>query len=153
MEDSALLVFLLDGQRYALALSCVERVERVAEVTPLPEAPDVVQGIINYKGQVLSVCNIRRRFGFPDIEINLSHQFIIARTSKRAVALLVDDVAGTVEREEKDIIPAGLVLPEIKYVRGVVKLEDGLVLIHDLDRFLSLDEEAVLEKALSENAV
>lgn len=145
--------FTLDAQSFALPVSSVERVVRVTEVTPLPEAPDVVYGIINYKGQVIPVCNIRRRFGFPDIEINLSHQFIIARTSKRTVALLVDDVTGTVEREENEIVPAGQVLQEMKYVRGIVKLEDGLVLIHDLDEFLSLDEERVLEKALSNNAV
>lgn len=150
MEDSALLVFMLDGQRYALALSCAERVVRVAEITPLPEAPDVVQGIINYKGQVLPVCSVRRRFGFSDIEINLSHQFIIARASKRAVALLVDDVSGVMERVEKEIVPSAHVLPEIKYVRGVVKLEDGLVLIHDLDAFLSLDEEEKLACAMKE---
>ncbi|MEK6691433.1 MAG: chemotaxis protein CheW [Nitrospirota bacterium] len=147
------LVFTLDEQRYALYLSAVERVVRIAELTPLPEAPDIVLGIINLQGRIIPVVNIRRRFNLPDREIEVSNQMIMSHTSKRVLALLVDVVEGIVERPEQEVILVEKILPDIEYVEGVVKLEDGLILIHDLERFLSLEEERKLEDAMKEGAV
>lgn len=140
-------VFFLDGQRYALHLSAVERIIRAVEVTPLPKAPEIVLGIINMQGRIIPVVNIRRRFRLPEREIDLSHQLIIANTAKRSVALVVDEVRGIIEQAQEEVVPAEVVLPGVKYVEGVVKLEDGMILIHDLDRFLSLEEEKALDKA------
>ena len=73
-----LVVFFLNEQKYALYLPAVERVVSAIEVTPLPQAPDNVLGIINVMGKVIPVVNIRKRFGLPEREIDLSDQFIIA---------------------------------------------------------------------------
>ena len=73
-----LVVFFLNEQKYALYLPAVERVVSAIEVTPLPQAPDNVLGIINVMGKVITVVNIRKRFGLPEREIDLSDQFIIA---------------------------------------------------------------------------
>jgi purine-binding chemotaxis protein CheW len=141
-------VFVLDGQRYALHLSAVERIIRAVEVTPLPKAAEIVLGIINMQGRIIPVVNIRRRFRLPEREIDLSDQLIIANTIKRSVALVVDEVRGVIEQAQEEVVPAEAVLPGAKYVEGVVKLEDGMILIHDLNRFLSLEEERSLDKAL-----
>lgn len=143
-----LVLFALDEQRYALELASVERAVRVVDVTPLPKAPPIVLGIVNVKGNVVPVYDLRRRFRLPEREINLTDQLMIATTSRQTVALLVDSVSGVVEIAEEEIAPAEKILPEIEYVRGVVKLQDGLVLIHDLDRFLSPEEERSLDQAL-----
>lgn len=149
-EQSQHVVFILDEQRYALPLVVVERVVRVVEVTPLPGAPPIVLGVINVQGRVIPVVNIRKRFELPERETNLSDQLIIAHTAKRSVALMVDAVAGLREHLERDMVLAGVVLPTIKYVDGVAILEGGLVLIHDLDKFLSLEEEESLDDAMRE---
>ena len=143
-----LVLFALDEQRFALALSSVERIVRVVDVTPLPSAPPIVLGIINVKGEVVPVYDLRRRFHLPEREIDLADQLMIARTSRQTVALLVDSVSGVLEIAEEEIAPAEKILPEIEYVRGVVKLQDGLVLIHDLEQFLSDEEERILDEAL-----
>ena len=143
-----LVLFALDEQRFALALSSVERIVRVVDVTPLPSAPPIVLGIINVKGEVVPVYDLRRRFHLPEREIDLADQLMIARTSRQTVALLVDSVSGVLEIAEEEITPAEKILPEIEYVRGVVKLQDGLVLIHDLEQFLSDEEERILDEAL-----
>ncbi len=148
--NTPLLVFSLDGQRYALALSCVERVVRVVEVTPLPEVPDAVSGVVNVQGRIIPVFNIRRRFQLPEREILLTDQLVIANTSRRTVALLVDETADVIERDMEKIIASENILPSIPYVEGVVKFEDGLILIHNLDTFLSLDEEKKLDAAMKE---
>lgn len=148
-----IVVFTLDEQRYALYLSAVERVVRIVEITPLPESTDIVLGIINLQGRIIPVVNIRKRFNLPEREIEVSNQMIMAHTSKRVLALLVDAVEGIVERPGQEVILAEKILPKIEYIEGVVKLEDGLILIHDIERFLSLEEERKLEDAMKEGAV
>jgi purine-binding chemotaxis protein CheW len=145
---SRLVVFTLDEQRYALRLEAVERIVRLVEVSPLPKAPEIVLGVVNVQGRVLPVVNIRRRFRLPDREADLRDQLILAWTSRRPVVLVVDAVGGVVERTGEELIPAGSIVPGTEYVDGVVKLPDRLVLIHDLDKFLSLEEETKLGKAL-----
>ena len=143
-----LVAFALDESRYALHLFRVKRIVRVVAITPLPKAPEIVHGVINVQGQVIPVFNTRKRFRLPEREIDLSDQMIIATTSSRTVALVVDAVSGVVDHSEGEVIEPEDILPRMEYVEGVVKLEDGLVLIHDLDKFLSLDEEKELTDAL-----
>ncbi len=146
--QTQLLVFVLENQRYALGAMSVERVVHAAEVVPLPAAPDVVAGVIDIKGRVLPVLDIRKRFGLPGREIEPGDQMIIAHTSRRTVVLTVDGTAGVVELSDEAIVPAENILPSLEFVRGVVKLDDGLILIHNLDEFLSLEEERKLDDAI-----
>ena len=147
-EEAQVVVFELDGLRYALYLDAVDKIVRAAEVTPLPHAPDIVLGILNYHGQVLPVFNIRKRFGLPEREVNPSDHFIIARTSSRNVVLVVDASCGVMNIRKRQAVEAAKVLPGIKYVDGFVKLEDGMVFIHDLEHFLSPSEEEALQSAI-----
>ena len=149
-DTNQFLVFTLEEQRYALYLSAVERIVRMVEITPLPKAPEIVFGVINVQGQVVPVVNVRKRFRLPEREIDLSDQLIIAHSSRRTVALVADAVSGVVERSEKEIITPEKILPGIAYVEGVVKFEDGMILIHDLEKFFSLEEEAMVDNAMEE---
>lgn len=147
-KRTQLVVFSLDEQQYALHLSAVERTVRVAEVTPLPKAPEIVLGVINVQGQIVPVVDVRKRFRLPQREIALSDRFIIAQTSKRRVAIVADSVRGVTERPEQEVIAGEDILPRMEYVEGVAILEDGVVLIHDLDKFLSFEEERILNDTL-----
>jgi len=147
-SPSQLVVFSLDGLHYALDLSVVERTERMVEVTPLPQAPEIVVGVIDVRGKIIPVLNIRKRFRLPERPPALSDQLLIARTARRAMAFTVDAVCGVVERSEQEIVEPAAVLPGIEYVKGVVKFADGMIFIHDLDDFLSLEEENALESAI-----
>ncbi len=148
-EPMRLVVFILDEQRYGLRLSAVERVVRAVEVTPLPAAPEIVLGMINVEGCIVPVIDVRRRFHLPGKEMNVNDHLLIARTARRTVALLADSVSTTVEIPADEVVRSSEILPQMKYVDGVAKLEDGMVLIHDLDRFLSLEEEDALDEAVS----
>jgi purine-binding chemotaxis protein CheW len=147
MQDF-LVVFTLAQQRYALPLSAVDRVVRMVAITPLPHAPDIVLGVVNFQGKIIPVINVRRRFGLPEQEIALSDQLVMAHTARRAVALLVDAVQDVCACAAQNQIEAKHILPGLEYVTGAVKLTDGLILIHDLDTFLSLEEEDTLDRAL-----
>lgn len=147
-----LVVFALDDQRYALHLASVERVVRAVEITPLPKAPEMVTGVLNVRGSVIPVFNMRRRFRLAERAIRLSDQIIIAHAGRRRVALVVDAVLDVADCQEKAFLAPEEILPDLEYVTGAVKLSDGLVFIHDLATFLSLDEEAALNEALSQSA-
>lgn len=143
-----LVVFSLDDLRFALPLSVVERVIRVVDISPLPKAPEIVMGIINLQGQPIPVVDIRQRFRLPKREIALSDQIIISRTSRRTIGIVVDGVAGVIECREQEITDAGKLVPGIEYVEGVARLEDGMILIHNIERFLSIEEEESLSDAI-----
>jgi len=142
--------FNLDDQKYALFLSAVIRIIRAVEITGLPKAPEIVLGVINMHGLIIPVFDIRKRFRLPQREMQLDDQLIIASTSKRTVALLVDSVSDVIDIPEEKIIAGEKILPGLEYVEGVVKTEDGMILIHDLEQFLSLQEEKALHEALEE---
>lgn len=146
--DTQLAVFLLDAQRYALSLDRVDRVVRAVAVSPLPHAPDIVMGLINVQGRPIPVINVRRRFRLPERRIALTDRIVIAHTDQRPVGLVVDAVADVTAYPAHSMIEAGDILPGLEYVEGVVKLPDGLAYIHDLDRFLSLEEETALAQAM-----
>ncbi|MFH0994907.1 MAG: chemotaxis protein CheW [Pseudomonadota bacterium] len=140
-----LLIFELDEQSYALHLSEVEKIIRAVAVTALPGKPEIVLGIISVHGRIVPVVDIRKRFCLPERKMQLSDQLIIARTAHRTLALLVDSTAGVVELSEEDIVKAEEIVPNLGYVEGAARLKDGIILIHDLDRFLSLEEEKALD--------
>ena len=146
-----LLEFSLEDQQYALYFDAVDRVVQSVEITPLPTALESVLGVVNVQGQVFPVLNIRKRFGIPDKEIDLTDHLIIARTMRRTVILLVDSVKGVTEHSKAEISDSEKIVPGMEYIEGIVKFEAGMILIHDLDKFLSLDEEKALSDAMQED--
>ena len=110
-------------------------------------------GVIIFEGQVIPVFNIRQRLHLPQRDLNLNDQFILAHTSRRLVALWVDSVGGIKKLEDRALVGSEQVLPGLEYIHGLAKLDDNLVLICDLDQFLSIDEERELETILNGNVV
>ncbi len=149
-QTRQLVAFSLDDQRYALELSAVRRTERMADITPLPQAPQVVHGLLNLRGEIVPVLNVRSRFRLPAREPRVADQLLIARTARRTVALLVDEVLGPIDMPPQEVIEPEAIVPGLAYLVGVVRLADGMLFIHDLDRFLSLEEEEALDAALRE---
>jgi purine-binding chemotaxis protein CheW len=147
--NAQILAFQLDDRCFGLHLAQVTRVVRAVDATPLPHAPQIVCGAISIHGDVVPVLSMRRRLGLADREIGPDDQFIIARASRQSVALLVDRTTGVIERSPEDIVAAKSILPRLQQIEGVVRLKDDLLLIQDLDRFLSLDEQRELEVALT----
>ena len=145
-----IVVFSLDGQRYALDVWSVERVIRIVEMSPLPKAPEIVLGVINIAGQIVPVMNVRWRFRLPEREISLTDDLIVARTSRRTVALIVDAVVDIMKVSDPKVVPADDILPGLGYINGVLGLKEGIILIHNLDKFLSIEEESLLEESLHE---
>lgn len=143
-----LIAFALDNHKFALPLPSVERIVRIVEITRLPKAPEIVIGIVNMQGRIIPVVDIRKRFRLPEREITLNDNLVITQTSRRLVGIVVDMLCGVVECPEQEIIMADNILPSAEYVEGVAKLKDGLIIIHNIDKFLSFEEEKMLGDAI-----
>lgn len=142
------LVFQLEAQRYAVALDAVERVVRAVALTPVPEAPRIVLGVIDVAGRVVPVLSLRRHFGLPDKPISPEDYFVLVRTATRVVALVMDEALEVIQAPIGATISADGILPTLTHIHGAIRLDDGLVLIHDLTTCLSLDDERQLTGVL-----
>ena len=143
-----ILIFTLDELTYALQLPAVVRVIHAMETRRLPKSPEIISGIINVQGQIIPVVDIRKRFGLPERETDPDDRMIIADTGKRKIAMFVDTVTGIKELTSLQFSDSKKTLPFAGYIKGVAKIENELILIYDLEQFLSLDEETVLEQAM-----
>lgn len=145
-------VFQLDRIRVGLKTATIEQVIHAVLITPLPGAPDIAIGVIAVRGVLVPVVNLRQRLGLPEREISLSDRFIIAKTPHRPLAIIADAVDGVFDLPEAHITHQSTLLPGIEQIEGVVYQHDGIIFIHDLERFLSLDEAASLNNAIAAHA-
>lgn len=150
-----LLVFELEGHRFGLRLADVEEVVRAVLPVPLPRAPSIVEGLIDVRGVLVAVLDVRGRFGLPSRALAPDQHLVLARAwdahgGERRVALRVDRVADLVRVEDVDPGELERAGPGSPHVAGVARLPDGLLLIHALSRFLSEAEADALDRALRE---
>jgi purine-binding chemotaxis protein CheW len=144
-----IVVFTLDELSYALCLNAVIKVIHAIEIRLLPNAPEIISGIINIKGRIIPVIDIRRLFGLLAHDISINDRIIIADDGNKWVAILVDSVTGLMDMPVRQMVVEGEMLPKAKHLRGIAKVNDGLILIYNLNEFLNLEEENELEKALN----
>jgi len=147
-----LLLFTLDSRRFALPLDRVREIVHAVEITPLAGAPGVVEGVVDVRGAVVPVLDVRARFRLPARPVRLSDHLVLAEGAGRLVALRVDRAVGMEEVPPEAMTMPGANDPAMAHLAGVVTLDDGMVLVHDLDAFLSQAEADALARALATEA-
>jgi len=140
--------FSLGEFSYGLPLNTVIRVLPAVEFKPLPKAPEIVMGIINIRGAVIPFVDLRKRFHLPQKDFDPDDRIILAKGSERTYALWVDEVSGVLEVNTEDWANADKVIPFSSDLLGVAKLENDMILIYNLDRFLSVEESTTLDQAM-----
>lgn len=144
-----LCLFELEGTRYGVPLSDVQEFVRMPALTPLPNAPLVIAGVMNLRGQAIPVVDLRSRFGLKIKQAELSDYLLIVRAASRVVGLWVDGAVGPWEVPAEWITSADSLLESTGYIAGVALLPDGLVLIHDLATLLADAERYSLDIAMA----
>ena len=144
-----LLLLTVDGQTYALHLSAVDRVLRMVEVRQLPGAPDVVEGVVGIQGGVVPVASIRRRLGLTPRRIAISDSLVLVRAGERRLCIVAESVLGVIERPVDALVASDDLARGIEHIEGVLRTNDGLVLIQNLGRFFSPEDELSLDMALA----
>ncbi|MCU7931492.1 MAG: chemotaxis protein CheW [Candidatus Thiodiazotropha sp. (ex Codakia rugifera)] len=134
--------FILMDEVYGINVMQVQEVLRITEIAPVPGAPSYVLGIINLRGNVVTVIDTRTRFGLPSAEMDDASRIIVIESEKQVVGILVDAVAEVVELRETEIDAAPNVGTEesSRYIQGVATQEDSLLILVDLNKLLT-DEE------------
>lgn len=132
----------LDEETYGINVMQVQEVLRYTEIAPVPGAPYYVMGIINLRGNVVTVIDTRARFGLPPSQITDSSRIVIIESDQHVVGILVDSVAEVVylRSSEIDSAPNVGTQESTKFIQGVSNRGDELLILVDLNRLLS-DEE------------
>ncbi len=134
--------FRLDNETYGINVMQVREVLRYSEIAPVPGAPEYVLGIINLRGNVVTVIDTRSRFGLPPADITDNTRVVIIEAEKQVVGILVDSVAEVVYLRTSEIDSAPHVGTEesAKFIQGVSNRDNELLILVDLNKLLS-DEE------------
>lgn len=142
-----ILTFRLARQRFAVPLGSVVEVVRAVAVTPLSQAAPIVDGVIDFRGTLIPVLDLGQRFGLPPRPVAPDQRFVIVRDPARLVGLRVDATEWLADLPDGALRPTEGLIQGEGPVSGAASLEDGIVLIHDVGRFLTAAEAHSLEAA------
>lgn len=135
--------FFLENEKYGVQVMQVQEVLRISDIAPVPGAPDYVMGIINLRGNVVTVIDSRKRFNLPEKESDDSTRIVIIETdSEQVVGILVDSVAEVAELRSSEIESA----PNLgnddssRFIQGVCNKDDELLILVDVEKLLTDQE-------------
>jgi purine-binding chemotaxis protein CheW len=142
LEIERIVVFLMDGQRYALPIGVVQEIQQIVALSEIPDHQAAVVGVINVRGQVVPAVDLRLLVGMPAQQYGLQTPMLFVRTAKGLVALIVDEVEDVIE-----VPPNSSQVPSRMYALAekllcVVKLDTDLVFVFDIDRLVPADAAA-----------
>jgi len=134
--------FRLDNEIYGINVMLIQEVLRVTEIAPVPGAPNYVIGIINLRGNVVTVIDTRMRFGLPPKEMDDATRIVIIEVENQTVGIVVDSVSEVVDVDSSEIETAPNVGNDetARYIEGVVSRGDELLILVDLNKLLTEDE-------------
>jgi purine-binding chemotaxis protein CheW len=134
-----LATFVLDREEYGVDVKQVQEIRRVGEITAVPRAPEYVRGVINLRGRILPVLDLKRKLGLGDVALDRTARIVVVRTAGRMLGLLVDGASqvlkvpvSRVEPPPEEVVERGG-----DYIRAVAKLDDRLIILIDLARVLA----------------
>jgi len=131
--------FSLGDEEYGLDIRKIQEINRMTEITWVPRTPEFVMGVINLRGKVIPVINLRKRFGLPSKERTKDTRIIIVEIKDRVVGILVDSVSEVIRIPDSTIEPAPDIVMGIdtQYIDGIDKLRDKLLILLNIDKVLS----------------
>lgn len=140
------IIFKIGDGVYGIDVAKVMGIEKDISVIPIPNAPECIKGIINLRGDVIPVFSIRQKFSLPEVQLN-TKELIIARSQGVVIAIEVDLVKEIVELDESKFgaVPAIVKSEQTKYMESVLHVDDGLVLVLNLDGLLSQEQAQSLQ--------
>ncbi len=145
--ETQLVVFIMENEEFACSINNVREVLKMIRVTPLPRSLDFVEGVINMRGEVIPVIDLRRRFGLPEAERTADSRIIIVEVENLMVGLIVDSVSEVTSLPDHQIqeAPSQVAGGKTDLITGVGKVDDRMLIILDLDRILTSDEQVALD--------
>jgi purine-binding chemotaxis protein CheW len=134
--------FRIGRETFGLPISIVREIVRVPEITSVPNAPDYIEGVINLRGRIIPIVDLRKRFGEKSFEPNKKNRVVVVEIETRAIGLIVNSASEVLRISPADIEEPHNVFKEgeLNYITGVGKLQGRLVILLDLNRILQRGE-------------
>ena len=145
--ETKMAVFMLEDQPYAIDIMKIKQIIRPLKITKLPKAPDFLEGVINLRGVVIPVIDMRKRFNMSERDEEIETKVIIASVDRKIVGVVVDEVTEVVPVAKSEIQPPPKVIRgvEATYLMGVCRYQDDILLILNLDEILTSEEKITLD--------
>lgn len=141
-KDLHIVGFRIGRETFGVPIGLVHEIVRVPDITAVPEAPDCIEGVINLRGKIVSVVDLRKRFGEKDIKPNKKNRILVAEVEGKMVGLIVDAASEVLKVPPSEIENPPNVFEEgeLNYVTGVGKMRERLVILVDLTKILQRGE-------------
>ena len=138
-----LVSFVLEDVEYGVDILAVHEILRFPEITRLPNAPDFIKGVINLRGNVIPVVDVRKRFGFSKAKVTDLTRIIVIETNDKLTGLMVDNVHQVVRITQNNVDPPSELIEGVseEYIWGIGRLKDRLIVILNLANILFLEED------------
>lgn len=142
MTEIQVVAFMVGNEEFCLDISKVREIKEMMPITRVPNAPDFVEGVINLRGQITTVVNLKKLLGYYELDEDLSKKkIIIAEVKDEVVGIIVDSVSDVITLTEDQIEQPPKTLTsrvDIRYIKGIAKINEGerLLIMIDLDKLL-----------------
>ncbi|MET3682157.1 purine-binding chemotaxis protein CheW [Alkalibacillus flavidus] len=142
IQDDKVIVFKLKDEEYGIPIENVGSIERIFNITRVPRAPKFVKGVMNLRGVITPIIDLRERFGLEQIEQTESTRIIIINVDGKSIGVVVDAANDVVDVPHDIVEPSPEVVGSINadYIRGVAKVDQRLLILLNLDKVLSEEE-------------
>lgn len=145
-EIVQLVTFRMGNEEFALDILKVQEINRIVDITGVPKAPDFVEGVINLRGKVIPIVDIRKKFHLKIKEATKESRIIVVNIMNKTIGLIVDSVSEVLRIDSSTIQPpppliAGL---DSDYIKGVGKLDDRLIILLDIDKIFTTGEHRLI---------
>lgn len=147
--EHQLVVFELGKEHYAVDISAVESIIKMQPITVVPHTPSFVEGVTNLRGSVLPVIDLRKRFGLALDDISKKSRIVVIALGKTKVGMIVDAVSEVLSVTEEAIEPPPPMVSSVDttFITGIAKIDSKLVILLDLSKVLSLEQQAEFNAA------
>jgi len=150
VENIQILLFRLNKKKYSILVKNVERVINIVEITRVFDTPDIILGVINIKGEIIPIADIKRRFGLKPKKFELSNKIVIAKVDNYKFGFVVDEILEYEEIAENDFAKGKSLWNGMEKSSGVIKIKDEMILITNLKTFLDPPERKKIKKIISQ---
>lgn len=151
-QEVQLIIFTVNEIEYGIHINDVLEVIRVQPVTPLPHGPTFIKGVINLRGKVIPVMDLRERFNVSSIEDTRKTRIMIVNLENKEVGIIVDSVIDVETISKAKIEPPLPVIGGLKmeYINGIAKFDNRLVIILNIEKILTSEEKILLQESMNE---
>jgi purine-binding chemotaxis protein CheW len=148
-KDLQVVGFRIGNETFGVRIASVREIVRVPEITAVPSAPDTVEGVINLRGKIIPVMDLRKRFGHVDIQPDKKNRILVVELQNKLVGLIVNAASEVLKIPPSEIEAPGSVFAEgeSSCVTGVGKLKGRLIILLDVSKLLHQQEVKKLEEA------